>query len=496
MTDPGAAGTPLHDVDGVRAIEAHAIAGVEGGAEALVARAGLAAWRCVLAHWAGAGRIAVACGPGNNGGDGYVLARHALEAGREVRVVRLQAHAPRTDAARTACEAFTAAGGLVEPFEGAIGDCDLVVDAVFGIGFARDPDPATTALLEAIDAAAADVLSLDVPSGLDARCAAAPGAAVHATRTLQFLADHAGLRTGTALEHVGVLEMAALDVEAEAYHGVAASAALWRPGVLRHWLAPRRRDAHKGESGHVLCIGGDHGRGGATMLAADAALHAGAGLVSVATRSAHVAAVLARRPEVMAHAVEDAGLWHGLLDSASVLAVGPGLRREAWGRALLTRALDAGRPLVLDADALNLLAEAPVTLPTDCILTPHPGEAGRLLGSSSGAVQADRYGAVRALCERYGCVVVLKGAGTLVATPGAPVRVICAGNPGMAVGGMGDLLTGTIAALRAQGLAAFHAAAAGALLHGAAGDDAATAGGERGLLPSDLLPALRRRANP
>jgi ADP-dependent NAD(P)H-hydrate dehydratase / NAD(P)H-hydrate epimerase len=495
MTDPGPAGTALFDVDGVRAIEARAIGRVDGGADALMARAGLAAWRCVLAHWAGAGRIAVACGPGNNGGDGYVLARHARAAGRDVRVVRLDAHAPRTEAARAACAAYSAAGGRVEPFDGAFGDCDLVVDAVFGIGFAREPDPPTATLLEAIDRAAADVLSLDVPSGLDARRGAAPGAAVHATRTLQFLVDHAAIRTGTALEHVGVLERATLDVPQDVFEGLTATAELLRPGALRHWLAPRRRNAHKGDAGHVLCIGGDHGRGGAAILAADAALHAGAGLVSVATRRAHVAAVLARRPEVMAHGVDDAAVPPALLHGATVVAAGPGLGRDAWGRTLFASALAAAGALVLDADALNLLADTPSRLPADCILTPHPGEAGRLLGSSSDGVQADRFGAVRALCARFGCVVVLKGAGTLVAAPDVPVRVVCAGNPGMAVGGMGDMLTGTIAALRAQGLAAFDAAAAGALLHAVAGDDAA-GGDTRGLLPSDLLPALRRHANP
>jgi len=185
-----------------------------------------------------------------------------------------------------------------------------------------------------------------------------------------------------------------------------------------------------------------------------------------------------------------------LFEQVDVIALGPGLGQETWGRALQEAALTAGKSLVLDADALNLLAAAPRVLPSDTILTPHPGEAARLLGISTQDVQADRYAAAKNLCERYGCVIVLKGAGTVIATPGETMRVVAAGNPGMAVGGMGDILTGIVASLRAQGLSAFDAACCGALLHAAAGDAAAQDGGERGLLPSDLFAHVRRLANP
>ena len=261
-------------------------------------------------------------------------------------------------------------------------------------------------------------------------------------------------------------------------------------------LQPRARDSHKGDHGHVLCIGGDHGSGGAIILCAQAALRSGAGLASIATRAGHVAASLARQPEVMAHAVETAGELAPLLARASVVAIGPGLGTGDWGRALLEAALDSGKPLLLDADALNLLAQAPRAIPAGSILTPHPGEAARLLGfDAASRVQADRQGALHALVERYACVVVLKGAGTIVGAPGREPVVVTAGNPGMAVGGMGDLLSGVIASLRAQGMAPFEAASTGAWLHARAGD-AAAADGMRGMLPSDLLPHLRRGANP
>jgi NAD(P)H-hydrate epimerase len=268
------------------------------------------------------------------------------------------------------------------------------------------------------------------------------------------------------------------------------------PDALPAWLPPRPRDSHKGANGHVLCIGGDHGSGGAIVLCAQAALRTGAGLASVATRAAHVPALLARQPEAMAHAVESADALAPLFARASIIAIGPGLGQGAWGRAMLAAALAASKPLVLDADALNLLAAAPRALPAGTILTPHPGEAARLLDSDIASVQGDRNAAARALVQRYGAVVVLKGAGTIVAAPGRIPRVVAAGNPGMATGGMGDLLTGVIAALRAQGLDAFDAASCGALLHAHAGDLAAREDGMRGLLPSDLLPWLHRCANP
>jgi NAD(P)H-hydrate epimerase len=268
------------------------------------------------------------------------------------------------------------------------------------------------------------------------------------------------------------------------------------PDVLPAWLPPRPRDSHKGANGHVLCIGGDHGSGGAIVLCAQAALRTGAGLASVATRAAHVPALLARQPEAMAHAVESADALAPLFARASMIAIGPGLGQGEWGRAMLAAALAASKPLVLDADALNLLAAAPRALPAGTILTPHPGEAARLLDSDIASVQGDRNAAALALVQRYGAVVVLKGAGTIVAAPGRVPRVVAAGNPGMATGGMGDLLTGVIGALRAQGLDAFDAASCGALLHAHAGDLAAREDGMRGLLPSDLLPWLHRCANP
>lgn len=485
----------LFDSAALRRIEANAAAALGNDFE-LMRRAGRAAWRCALRHWPQAQRIVVVCGPGNNAGDGYVFARHAHDSGRTVHVVQGAEGEPRSDVARRALATCRERGVDIGTFPGSLPAADLIVDALFGIGLDRVPDAAISGLIDAVNAHMAPCLSLDVPSGVIADHGSAPGAAVVATRTLEFIAAKAGLRSGPALDRAGALELATLDLPPSAFDGVAASAQLLTPAQLKRWLTPRVLDSHKGAFGRVLCVGGDHGAGGAIMLCAEAALRSGAGLVDVATRQAHLAPLLARRPEVMSHAVEQIADIAALFEHVDVVALGPGLGQEQWGRLLFAAALSAGKPLVIDADGLNLLARRPHELPSGSILTPHPGEAARLLGSTTAQVQADRFAAARALCQRFGCVVVLKGAGSIVATPRGEMRVIGAGNPGMASGGMGDLLTGVIAGLRGQGLAALEAASAGTLLHAAAGDQVAAEHGQRGLLASDLLGCLQRLSNP
>ncbi|WP_368564861.1 NAD(P)H-hydrate dehydratase [Pseudoxanthomonas sp. UTMC 1351] len=485
---------PLYGTPAARQLDSCATELLGGDGYTLMQRAGLAAWQYLLLHWPHAQSIVVVCGPGNNGGDGYVLAWLARRSGRTVQVVHLPSHSPRSELAQRACTEYVAAGGQVELFRAALPPADIVVDGLFGIGFARAPDAESLALIGAINAQAVPVFSLDVPSGVDAATGAVPGVAVIANRTLQFIARHVGLYTGEALEYTGALDMDALDVPPASFDHVTAFASLLSADALAVWLLPRRRNTHKGESGRVLCIGGDHGSGGAILLCAEAALRSGAGLLSVATREAHVAPLLARRPEAMARAVESDQDLQPLLERTDCIALGPGLGQSEWSRAVFRLAMDAGKPLVIDADGLNLLAAAPRLL-HDAVLTPHPGEAARLLGTDTADVQRDRFTAAQAIADRFGAAVVLKGAGTIVAAPEHMPRVIDAGNPGMAVGGMGDVLTGVIAALRGQGLNAFDAASAGALLHSLAGDEAAW-DGQRGLLPSDLMPHLRRLANP
>ena len=488
----------LYRSGAVRAAEQAAMARFGLDEDDLMARAGLAAWRLLLERWPEAQRIGVACGPGNNGGDGYVLAGLARASGRHVFVVRLD-DTVRPGAARRAAEAYAQAGGEVSTYrpDGALPSADVWVDALFGIGLHRALDGAAADFVAALNHGA-PILALDVPSGVDADTGDDHGLSVRATVTQTFIAGKPGLFTGRGRVAAGEVVIDPLGLAEHVFDDLEPAALLARPPALAHAFAPRERDAHKGRFGTVLCIGGDHGYGGAIALCAEAAHRVGAGLVSAATRAEHVPVLLARRPETMARAVETTDALWPLLDRCTVIALGPGLGHEAWGRMLLDAALGAGRPTVVDADALNLLAAAPERMTGHplAVFTPHPGEAARLLDCTVAELERDRIGAAHTLAARTGGAVVCKGAGTVVAAAGMLPVVIDAGNPGMAAGGMGDVLTGTIAGLLAQGMAPFEAAACGALLHAAAGDAAACDGGERGLLPSDLFPHLRRLANP
>lgn len=486
---------PLYRAAQVREFDRRAIVdtGIDG--YALMTRAAAAALRQLRQQWPNARRLCVVCGAGNNAGDGYVLARLAQAEGLDVRVGFLSDPAALRDAAQTAWADAQAAHVVAAPFTAELlHEADVIVDALLGTGLDRPLNGAWLDAVRAINAAAAPVLAVDIPSGLHADTGAVLGAAVTAAVTITFIADKAGLHTGYGPDHVGRVRVAALDVP-DAVRADTVPAA-WRlaPEWLRTVVPGRRaRTAHKGTFGHVLVIGGQPGMSGAARLAAEAAARVGAGWVSVVTHPTHAAVLNQGRPELMVHGSGGAGELTEVLQRASVLAVGPGLGQGDWARDLLIKTWDSGLPLVVDADALNLLAQEPFRR-DDWILTPHPGEAARLLRCTPAEVQADRYAAVHALQLRYGGVIVLKGAGTLVAD-GSRCHVVTAGNPGMASGGMGDVLTGVIAGCCAQGLSLSTAAAAGALMHALAGDAAAAADGERGLLAADLLPELRRLAN-
>ena len=463
----------------------------------LMNRAGEAAFNLLRQRWPKVWRIVVVCGGGNNGGDGYVVARLARQAGLGARVLTLVDPESLRGDAQTAWLDAVAAGVPVETYTTAgLDDTDLLVDAILGTGLEREVEGLWREAIEAMNAHPAAILALDIPSGLHADTGAILGAAIQAAATLTFIGLKQGLFTGQGPACCGALSFVGLGVPPDSYPAI--HPACWRyTGEDLPALLPRRsRSAHKGHFGHVLVIGGDLGLAGAARLAAEAAARTGAGLVSVATRAAHAGWQAAARPELMFHGVETPDQLTPLLSRATVLAIGPGLGREDWGRALLRAALASDKPLVVDADALNLLAVEPA-FRDDWILTPHPGEAARLLKMTPAQVEADRFTAVEDLALRYGGVALLKGAGSLIAsqTDGL-VALSATGNPGMATGGMGDVLTGVIAALVAQGLSPFAAAQAGAYLHGQAGDLAAQAGGERGLAATDLLPFLRQLVNP
>lgn len=483
----------LHTVAQVRELERVAIqsAGIPG--YELMQRAGRAAFDVLRMRWPGARRMVVLCGVGNNGGDGYVLAKLAREAGCDVFAAAVGTPRAGSEAART-CADWIASGGEIHGAMAEWPQADVYVDALLGIGLARPIEGISRDWIERLNARPGPVLAIDSPSGLNADSGYTPGAAVRADATITFIADKRGLHTGAAMDYTGAIHVEPLGLPAEIRASVSCDAHLLDRAEFAAWLRPRQRDGHKGRYGHVLAIGGDIGMGGAIRLAGEAALRSGAGLVSIATQAEHISALNAARPELMAHAVAGIQDLKTLLERATVVAIGPGLGQRAWGHALWHTAIASGKPLVLDADGLNLLARDTVALPEPTVLTPHPGEAARLLGVSTQEIARDRFAAARELARKYAATVVLKGAGTLIAAPNGDVAVCPWGNPGMATGGMGDVLTGVVAGLLAQGLDAWQAACAGVALHACAGDLAA-GDGEAGLIASDLFAPLRRLRN-
>ena len=483
----------MYEAEAVRLIDAAAIAGGIPG-PVLMQRAAEAAWQVLKDTWPSARRIGVLCGPGNNGGDAYALAVMARREGYQVRVFQWR-EAPASATAMPFVSAWKAgSGGVVWPID-TVGEwsAELWVDGLLGIGVDRPVPEDLRSLINTVTRCGLPLLSLDLPSGLNASTGQVMGAALRADITVSFIAHKLGLWTGAGPHYAGRRQLATLDVPAAAY-AAAAPAAQQIPTITRAHLPSRLAHAHKGHHGHVLVIGGNEGAAGAALMCARAALRSGAGYVSVATRAAHVSLMVGAQPELMVSAAESPQQLARLISRASVLAVGPGLGGDDWSRWVLDAALAAGLPTVIDADGLNGLAQRPQRL-GGTVLTPHPKEAARLLGSTVDAVEADRLAAVRQLTGRYGGAVVLKGAGSLVAGEGE-VHCCPVGNPGMAVAGMGDVLTGVIAALMAQGLDPLRAACVGVRAHADASDHVAAALGQRGLLPSDVIGALPGVLNP
>jgi hydroxyethylthiazole kinase-like uncharacterized protein yjeF len=488
---------PVLAPEELRAVEARCA----GWSPALMERAGrataLAAQR--LARDDGAPVLVVA-GPGNNGGDAWVAAAHLRESFHRVVVLDVAGGTPKAAEARAAKQEFANRGGVVVREWPETIEPSLIVDGLLGIGLARDVEPPYSDLIVRMNRSGAPILAIDVPSGLDAHTGQVHGVAVKATRTITFIAHKLGLHTGDGLDHCGVVELDDLGAGDEAL--VESRGHLLTPATVRALVKPRRRNAHKGDFGTVAIVGGHRGMVGAALLAGRGALHLGAGKVIVGLLSPDALAVDPLHPELMLRSVDDAM-------SADVLVVGPGAGRSPsatsvsmFERTTLPAALAAAKPIVLDADALNTIAyneslQRTVTsrrAPT--ILTPHPAEAGRLLGKPTAAVQADRLDAALAIAKRYRSHVVLKGAGSICAAPDERWSVNATGNAGLASGGTGDVLAGMIGALLGQGHDPDHALQLAVCLHGAAADALAAAGhGPAGLTASEVAVEARRLVN-
>jgi NAD(P)H-hydrate epimerase len=507
----------LHTAAAVRALEARALAmhGVDGADGAvLMRRAAAAALAALRAGWPRARDIVVLCGGGNNGGDGWMLAGLARAAGLSPQVLwTTPPDTLRGEAAQAAAEAL-AAGVPASAFDATgagsaqLAEADVIVDALLGLGLTQAVRPPIAAAIAAINAAGRPVLALDLPSGLCADSGRVQGDAVHADVTITFIVLKAGLRLGAVPDHAGQVRLDTLGIVDDL--GPPAWTLLDAARV-RSAIPARRRDAHKGQGGHVFVVGGGPGMPGAARLAGEAALRVGAGRVTVACAADSAVAIAAGRPELMVRglsAAPDAAAQQlrAALAGADVLVVGPGLGRDAWAQAVLAAALDAAKPTVVDADALHLLHEVGATAQVappraSRIYTPHPGEAAQLLGLTAAAVQADRPAALAALVARLGGVVVLKGAGTLLATSGSVPAVCDRGDPVLAAPGTGDVLAGAIAGLLAQSgdaardasgdaaTVAFEAACAAVWLHARAGERSTNAA-SRGVLAGEIAARL------
>jgi NAD(P)H-hydrate epimerase len=479
----------------------------------LMENAARAAADLALERWPGAQRVAILCGGGNNGGDGLAVARLLHAAGLEVRALLL------VDPKRLAGDAarqLRIAGRFGVPVEAArsgssfrgLGEFDLLIDALFGTGLARPVEGSFRAAVRAMNRASRPILALDIPSGLDGSRGEPPGEFVRADVTISFGAAKWAHVLPPACEACGELVVADIGIPAEAIERARAprfgpAARLFDADDLDLVIPVRSRSAHKGDFGHLLLVAGGRGQAGAAILAARGALRSGIGLLTVASPAGIVPILQAAVPEAMCLPLPEgedgrpslaaAGTLREAFAGKSALAIGPGLGTGAGAAALVAEAHSFPRAMVVDADALNLLASGkggrwhrPRGAPL-AVLTPHPGEAARLLGAgSSGSVQADRPAAALELARRWQTVAVLKGEGTLIATPDGALGWNPTGTPGLATGGSGDVLAGVTGAFLARGIEPFEAASAAAWLHGRAGEEETAVRGEEGLAAGDL----------
>lgn len=483
-------GTPLYLTADVRRIEArHA-------REPLMERAGLAAAQLAREIVADNGRpILIFAGPGNNGGDAFVVARCLKQWFYAVTVIFAGDVTKLPADAAAAHAQWLAAGGTTIDHLPKPCMWGLVIDGLFGIGVTRAIEGRYAEWIGHINQLNTPVLAIDIPSGLDADTGRVQGCCVRAAHTISFIGAKPGLLTLDGPDYCGNVTLENLDLP---HHTDAVSGRVLGSDVVTHILAPRMRNTHKGSHGSVGILGGDAGMVGAALLAGRAALKLGAGRVYIGLLARDAPLLDPAQPELMLRRADDVLK----LDHLTCLAVGPGLGQSTEAELFLHLGLKSNLPLVIDADALNIVATSQQLkihlrgLSTPKVLTPHPAEAARLLECDTRDVQANRIAAATALAQQYQAHVVLKGAGSVCASPAGPWRINTSGNPGMASAGMGDVLTGIIAALVAQGADTSLALDAAVWLHGAAADACVAAGvGPVGLTAGETADAARRLLN-
>ncbi|MEO0367421.1 MAG: NAD(P)H-hydrate dehydratase [Pseudomonadota bacterium] len=468
----------------VAAIDKNAIENYAVASDALMHEAGEAAFNFAVQTFSGCKRWLVLCGKGNNGGDGYVLATLAKQHGLDVAVYCTDP--PRGTDAINAREAYLSSGGkILNEMPEQIDPGYLIVDALLGTGLSSAPRGETEAVIRWANEQNCARFAVDISSGVNGDNGDVPGSAFNADQTLTFIAHKLGLLTGAAGNHVGVLSLWPLDMPAQAILDINPCGQILRQPILPSRLA----DSHKGSYGHVAVVGANRGMLGAGILASRAALRVGAGKVTLVGHVSNLDKAALLQPEVMSADYAD---LERISDMASVIAIGPGLALSEDSRDVFTAMMEQELPTVVDADALTLLASQPRRDRGHMVLTPHPGEAATLLKTNTAAIQSNRLQAAEEIAKQYQAVCVLKGFGTVVASNNNQSAICTLGNPGMASAGMGDVLTGIVVGLLAQGLSCWDAACAGVWLHSHAADIAAGRVGERSLLASDVITVLEK----
>ena len=464
----------------------------------LMKRAAAFSFQQLERYFSNTNSIMIFCGSGNNSGDAYLLGCLAIENEIKTKVITLCDTATLRDDALKAFNEYQLLNGEVFDWNNRIDiDCDLIIDGIFGIGINRNVEGEFLQVINTINKSKVPVLSLDIPSGLNADTGEVMGSSIKADVTSTFVGRKKGLYLKQGPLISGCIEFSNLSIPDKCFKNAKIELQIVNQSLLEQHLKPRNRSSHKGDFGHVLVIAGNHGMGGAARITSESALRTGAGIVSVITRPENVAIISKTTPEIMAHSADDnSDKVSELINKADVIAIGPGLGIDRWAKDLLNKALESEKQMIIDADGLNLLADCP-TKRDNWILTPHPGEAARLLRCLNPEIQEDRLTSLEKLVGKYGGVTLLKGNNTLIAAGEEIPFVITAGNPGMSTAGMGDLLTGIIAALCSQfkQVNPNILTALAAYIHALAGDQAAKSG-ERGIIATDLFKELKHIINP
>ena len=488
----------LYTADQVRqldhiAIVDHGISGFE-----LMSRAARTTLDVICQQWPDLNSIQVFCGSGNNGGDGYLVALLAHRKALDVSIITLKEPELLSGDALRAFQYCSDAGIAIAPFTDKTAiNAELVVDAMLGSGLVGNVRGRYKEAIKVINSSSAYCCAVDIPSGLSADTGIPLGLSIRADLTVSFIGLKQGLLTGEGRHYCGDIRFNDLAIPTEVLNQVQPSCLRINREMLKGCINPRSPSTHKGDNGHVLLLGGNHGMPGAIIMAAEAAIHSGVGRVTVATREEHLSALAIRCPEVMARSVDDKTAFQALLKGKDVVVAGPGLGQDDWAYTLLQEVVASECSVILDADALNLLSQHPQLQKrrkSPMILTPHPGEASRLLHTDNIKIQQDRFSAVAECVEQFSAITLLKGAGTII-SDGSNHYLCSAGNPGMAVAGMGDVLSGVLGALLAQGIEPLKATLLACWLHSSAADDIVAKQGEIGLLATQLIPVIRRKLN-